>query len=262
MFNLWGDSTPLPIPSLELEAVDTSTKEKLAWEKELLGVYLSEHPFSSFADKVGAETTLCGQIDAELVGQTVVVAGLVTSVRNLFTREQRPFASVILEDLDGSIEVMVWPKVYTDTRDLWQEGNILLAKGKVRLRNDRLQLNCEYVRRYQPEATQGEKVVTPQPTETPEVTEPAIADTAPPEARQLIITITQTSDETSDIAYLHKLIDTLKDFPGQVGVSLRVTNEEKITNLKLSNIYVNYCPELRQRLVELAGEEGLRVEFE
>ncbi|GAG93391.1 unnamed protein product, partial [marine sediment metagenome] len=64
----------------------------------------------------------------------------------------RPFVSAVLEDLDGRIETMVWPKLYSDTRDLWQEGNILLVEGKVRLRDDRVQLNCDHVRRYQPEA--------------------------------------------------------------------------------------------------------------
>ena len=47
---------------------------------------------------------------------------------------------------------------------------------------------------------------------------------------------------------------------GQDEVGLRVTNEEKVTKLKLPNIYTNYCPELDQRLVELLGEGGLRVE--
>jgi DNA polymerase-3 subunit alpha len=261
MFDLWGEATPAPLPSLDLEAVDIPTREKLAWEKELLGVYLSEHPFNSFASNMTSEnTTLCGQIDAEMAGQTVIVAGIVTSVRHLFTRDRHLFASATLEDLDGSIEVMVWPNVYTSTKDLWQEGNMLLVEGKVRLRDDRVQLNCDYVRRYQPPAAQGEEVVTSQPSETPVVAEETTAYTAPVKGRRLEISITQTNDEASDIAYLHKLIDTLKEFPGQDEVNLCVTNEEKVINLKLSNIYTNYCPELHQRLVELVGEDGLRLE--
>ena len=260
MFDLWGEAVPAPMPSLDLEAADISVKEKLTWERELMGVYLSEHPFSSLISKVASETTtLCGQVDAELVGQNVVVAGMVASVRYLFTRDRRPFASAVLEDLDGSIEVMVWPKVYADTRDLWQEGNILLVEGKVRLRDDRVQLNCDSVRRYQPEAAPAEEVVTPA-GEAPLMAEATIAETAPAESRRLVISITQTSDEDSDVTYLRKLISTLRDFPGQDEVSLRITNEEKIINLKLSNIYANYCPELHQRLVELVGEDGLRIE--
>ena len=226
-----------------------------------MGVYLSEHPLSAVTAKVASEnTTLCGQIDAELVGQTVVVAGMVASVHSLFTRDRRPFVSAILEDLDGRIETMVWPKLYSDTRDLWQEGNILLVEGKVRLRDDRVQLNCDHVRSYHPGEAQGEEVVSSQPTEVPIVAEETTAYTAPIQSRRLVISITQTSDEESDIAYLHKLIDTLKHFPGQDEIILHITNEEKVINLKLSNIHTNYCPELHQRLVELVGEDGLRLE--
>jgi DNA polymerase-3 subunit alpha len=194
MFDLWGKEMPVPMPSLDLAAADISVKEKLVWEKELMGVYLSEHPFSAFAGKISAETTLCGQIDAELAGQTIVVAGMVVSVRYLFTRDQRPFASAILEDLDGSIEVMVWPKVYTNTRDLWQEGNILLVGGRVRVRDDQVQLNCDNVRHYQPEAAPAEEAVTPQPGELPVVAEETITVTAPVESRRLVISLAQTSD--------------------------------------------------------------------
>ena len=256
MFDLWGEAMPVPMPSLELPATDVSTKEKLAWEKALIGVYLSEHPFSSFAAKVASSSiTLCGQIDAGLVGQTVVVAGMVASARYLFTRERAPFASAILEDLDGRIEVMVWPRVYANTRDLWQEGNILLVEGKVRLRDDRVQLNCDIVRRYQPEAAPPEEMAAVKPSEVP-----VVAEEVSVKSRRLIVTITQSGDEASDIAYLHKLIDTLRGFPGQDEVNLRVISEGKVIKLKLSNMYANYCPELHQQLVELVGEEGIGLE--
>jgi len=147
MFDLWGETMPTPMPSLKLEAAEISLKDKLDWERELMGVYLSEHPFAAFADKVAAENTvLCGHVDAELVGQTIRVAGMVASVHQSFTRDRRPFASVMLEDLDGRVEVMAWPDVYASTRELWQEGNILLVEGRVRVRNDRVQLSCDNVR--------------------------------------------------------------------------------------------------------------------
>ena len=260
MFDLWGEAMPVPMPSLDLEAAEISVKEKLGWEKELMGVYLSEHPFNSVADKVASEnTTFCGQIDAELVGQNVVVAGMVASVRHLLTRDGRPFASAILEDLNGQVEVMVWPKVYADTNDLWQEGNILLVEGKVRLRDDRVQLSCDRVRRYQP-SDQEEEIPTPQPTEAPVATEETKVSTAPAKSRQLVIRLSQTSDEETDKANLHKLVAILRDFPGQDAVRLSVTNEEKVINLSLPNIYAGYCPELHQRLVELVGKDGLKIE--
>jgi DNA polymerase-3 subunit alpha len=260
MFDLWGEAMPVPMPSLDLENADISVRDRLVWEKELMGVYLSEHPFSSVASEVASgDTTLCGQIDAELVGQTVIVAGMVASVRHLFTRDRRPFVSAILEDLDGQIEAMVWPKVYTDTGDLWEEGNILLVEGKVRLRDDRVQISCDKVRRYQPTVPDEEVAPSP-PEEEPVVAEETTASTTPAESRRLVISLSQTSDEEMDKTNLHKLIAALRDFPGQDAVKLSVTNGERVINLRLSSIYTNYCPELRQRLVELVGEDGLRLE--
>jgi len=269
MFDLWGGVMPVPMPSLDLTATSISTKEKLVWEKELTGVYLSERPFSILTLKGAPDNvTLCGRIDTEMVGQTVVIAGVVTSVRHLLTRDGRPFARAVLEDLDGRIEVTVWSKVYTDTRDLWQEGNALLIEGKVRLRGDRVQLRCDHVQGYQPEEPQipvEEKVevgepVTSQPGEMPVTTEESTAEAAPAPGRRLVINITQTVDEESDIAFLHKLVAILGDFPGQDEVRLEVTSDEEVINLKLSNVYINYCSELHQRLVELVGEDGLSLE--
>ena len=248
MFDLWGKSMPTPIASLDLEPAELPTKEKLAGERELTGVYLSEHPFTAFASRVASEnTTLCGHIDAELVGQSVVVAGMVASVHQSFTKDRRPFASIVLEDLDGRVEVMVWPKVYASTKELWQEGNILLVEGKVRLRDDRVQLSCDSARRYQPEAVKKEEVAAREPE-------------APLKSRRLVISISQTSDEEADVVELRKLVELLRGFPGRDEVNLCVTNGDKVINLRMSNINVDYCPELHQCLVELVGEEGLEVE--
>ncbi len=260
MFDLWGKTAPAPLPELDLIPADLSDREKAAWEKELMGISFSEKPFTPVNGGTGTETTFCGQIDIELVGQSIVVAGRLVSIRYLLTRDSKPFASAILEDFSGQVEVMVWPRVYAGTKELWQEGDALLVEGKVRVRDDRVQLMCDNVRPYQPETSEGEEVVTVESGEVPVAVEEATDSTASAESRRLVVSISQTHDEDSDIAYLHKLIATLKDFPGRDEVNLWVTNEERVVNLKLFNISTNYCPELYQRLVELVGEDGLRVE--
>ncbi|MFC1956478.1 DNA polymerase III subunit alpha [Chloroflexota bacterium] len=260
MFDLWGETVPAPMSDLDMEPADISTKEKLAGEKELMGAYLSEHPFSSVANTVDAGTTLCGQIDTELADQNLVVAGMVASVRYLSTRDGRPFASAIIEDLDGQVEVMVWPKVFIDTRDLWQEGNILLIGGKVRMRDDSVQISCDQVRRYQPEAASAGDEITTETEETPTDIEETPAEIESVEKNMLVINIGQTEDEDNDLAFLNMLISVLKDFPGSDEVKLSVTNGSKVTNLKLSNVFTNYCPELQQRLAEMIGEDAFSIE--
>ncbi len=263
MFDLWGEKAPVPMPGLELEAAEVPVREMLVWEKELTGVYLSEHPFNAVAGSLGLETTLCGQIDADLTGQTITVVGMTASVRYLFTRDRNPFASVILEDLSGQVEVMVWPRTYADTTELWQEGNILEVSGKVKLREDRVQLSCNVVHQYQPGAqpvVQKEEASPLPLVEKPAVIEKAAATPEPAEKRRIVISLRQTNDKEKDKADLDRLVTILKDFPGQDEVKMRVANGEKVVNFKLYNVYIHYCPELRQRLVEVIGEDGFTVE--
>ncbi|MCK4698333.1 MAG: DNA polymerase III subunit alpha, partial [Dehalococcoidia bacterium] len=213
------------------------------------------HPFSALVRK-GAlfNTTLCGQIDAGMAGQTVVAAGMVDSVRYLLTRDGKPFASAVLEDLDGRIEVMVWPRVYADTKDLWQEGNMLLVEGRVRQKDEQVQLNCNSVRYYQPETAPVEPPATPEAEEAP----PA-GEAVPAARRRLIISIAQTDDEAGDLTRLKELVDTLRGFPGKDEAWLSVTNEKKVSTLKLSNLAVSYCPELLERLAGLVGEDSIKL---
>jgi hypothetical protein len=108
--------------------------------------------------------------------------------------------------------------------------------------------------------SQGEEVAAVQSDEALAITREAPTSATPDESCRLVISISQTADEDSDIANLHKLIDILNDFPGQDEVRLHVTNGSKVVDLKLSNISTNYCPELHQRLVEIVGEGGLKLE--
>jgi len=266
MFDLWGEETPVPMSSLDLGTVeDVPVKEKLAWEKELTGVYLSEHPFSAVAGELSAETMLVGQVDVELVGQMVDIVGMVGSVRQIFTREGKAFASAVLEDLSGQVEIMVWPKVYAETGELWQEGNIVEVNGKVRMREDRVQLSCEEVRLYQPveekaEAEVKEEEVARPPAETEQAVEETMPSEIPVENRRLVISLSQTSDAEADKASLHRIIDILRGYPGHDEVKLKVTNGSKVTQMRFFDIQADFCPELHARLVAIVGEGSLKLE--
>jgi DNA polymerase-3 subunit alpha len=125
--------------------------ELLAWEKELLGVYVSEHPFSQAAVGLAPYVTLCVEVTPELLtdapaqGRDVAIAGMVGGSRRLTTRDGRPFIAAFLEDLSGAIEVTVWPDVYERTTDLWSQGRIVVAQVRVRERGDRLSVGVQQV---------------------------------------------------------------------------------------------------------------------
>ena len=107
-------------------------KELLGWEKELVGFYVSEHPLTQVALNLqDTVTCFCGEINEEMNQQNVVVAGLVEWIRPHVTKRGDPMAFVHLEDIQGGIEVVVFPRVYEATRDLWQQDKILVVRGKV-----------------------------------------------------------------------------------------------------------------------------------
>jgi len=146
MFDMFGDNVATPLPSLELTESPVSKGEMLSWEKDLLGVYVSEHPFSSAAVTVARHTSaLLSEITPEMDGREVVIAGMVNSVRTLATKAGKTFVAAVVEDLSGTAEVTVWNDVYEPTRPLWSPGNILLMHVRVRERNDRLQVSVQQV---------------------------------------------------------------------------------------------------------------------
>ncbi len=253
MFDMFGSAAPVPTPELQLGGDDVSIKEKAGWEKELLGVSLSKQPFISKSKEPGV--ILCGQINEEMVGQSVTVIAEVSMATTSFTREHKTFATVTLEDISGRIEVMVWPRVYEKTVDLWQEGNILEVKGKVRLRDERLQFTCDDARLYQTEPVQNEEPALVTPEKKPAAEPEVIA----PKTQCVIINLHQTENADNDIANLGRVTGILKEYPGQDEVSLRIVNGTMVHHLKWP-FFVHYSEELHRRVAQVVGEDGVRVE--
>jgi DNA polymerase-3 subunit alpha len=168
MFDLFGDKVSTPMPELELEEAPVMRAEELAWEKELLGVYVSEHPFKAAAAELSAHVTaLCAELSGEASqatgeagepaapvalppqGRDATIAGMVGNTRRLYTKDSRPFCAAEVEDLSGAIEVTVWPELFERTQDYWLEGNILLMQVKARERNGRLNISVNEVELFQ-----------------------------------------------------------------------------------------------------------------
>ncbi|MBM3154030.1 MAG: DNA polymerase III subunit alpha [Chloroflexi bacterium] len=253
MFDFWGEQAPLPLPDLKLENFDTTLKEKLDWEKELLGVYFSEHPLVGIAPKLAnAATALCGEIDADMVGENVIIAGMVSTMRQLHTRDRRPFLFATLEDLQGSIEVTVWPETYNQTKQVWQEGEIVVVEGVVKTRDDRVTINCYRAKQYKPEETSTEAGTQPRPQAQPQ------PPPKPPVRRKLVITMNQTDSTNKDLKLLSQVKDTLSRYPGNDTVQLIIITAEETTTLALPQ-KSNYCLELAQEICNMLGDNSLKL---
>ena len=283
MFDLWGQTVSTPLPALELKEAEVSSQEKIQWEKELLGVALSRKFMGA---SKGPGMIWPSEIDSEMDGQSVSVVGEIGQVTPLFTRDHKPFIKALIEDISGSIETMVWPRIYDEDRDLWQEGNTVVVEGKVRLREDNLQLNCDRAFRYEPSQEQSRTSISStnisvddievQEQQSPivttatgqmgnkvvkgPVTQPTASNTDIPEKHRLYISLGQTEDKDGDISRLHQIVDVLREFIGEDEVNLCLGHNGSVTYARLTNLNTGYCPELKKRLEGLVGEEGLRVE--
>ncbi len=127
-----------PLPSTP----EVPVRERLRWEKELLGLYLSEHPMGEVAEQVGRFVNAYSSDlrDESLDGQRVVVGGIVTGVRSVITKAKASMAVVTIEDLQGSIEIVVFPRLYEQTAGTWVEGRILLVAGRIDHRGEEISL--------------------------------------------------------------------------------------------------------------------------
>jgi DNA polymerase-3 subunit alpha len=127
-------------------------RQNLAWEKEVLGLYLSEHPLTSVAAALrAASTCTISGIDAEMVGEEVTIAGSIASVRPVQTRRGDTMGAVQLEDLSGQIELVVFPRLYQATRTTVTQDSIVLVRARVDTRNDTPQLVCDSIEAFDPD---------------------------------------------------------------------------------------------------------------
>ncbi len=116
----------------------------LQWERDLVGVYVSEHPLQAVMDRIGqvvtAYSTDLSESDHE---RQVTMAGLVTYVRPHLTKNGKQMAFAGLEDLYGTIEIVIWPSTWDETRSLWEPDRILLVRGKIDAERGEPKLLCD-----------------------------------------------------------------------------------------------------------------------
>lgn len=131
---LFGSAaTQLAAPTITLIKTTAATQdERLAGEKELLGLYLSEHPLRAWHKKLAGYTVPLVELATDYAaGSQVMVAGIVTNITKIITKSQQPMMFVHLEDLTGKTEVLVFPALLEQTSGLWIDGAKLAVQGKL-----------------------------------------------------------------------------------------------------------------------------------
>ena len=130
--SLFGETEEAPPITVTLaEAPEYDPLERLKKEKEQLGFYVSGHPLEEYSDIIENYTTASTQTLVEhLVDSEVFVAGMIMEVKNITTKKGDSMAVIGFEDLEGSVEVVVFPEAYKAAGDL-VEGRVVWIRGKV-----------------------------------------------------------------------------------------------------------------------------------
>ena len=134
--SLFGEASSEDAIAPKLRALPApSTNDMLAWERETLGIFLSGHPLADVAEALYRGGAIpIREAKALSEEETVTVAGLLTHVRRTLTRAQSQMLVATLEDMGGSIECILFPKLYDDLQASFVQDRIVIVSGRVRVR--------------------------------------------------------------------------------------------------------------------------------
>ena len=143
LFDLGGGAPP---PDPELPGQEFSREELLTMEKEMLGLYISDHPLHAWEPVLAPRVTVTlAQLPDLPDRKDVVVGGLVSGVKRTITRSGSAMAFLTLEDLTGSVEVVIFPRTYEQQSFVLKRDAVLLLRGKVDLQDQGAKILCEEI---------------------------------------------------------------------------------------------------------------------
>jgi DNA polymerase-3 subunit alpha len=145
LFGLMSDSSTLPTLRLA-PAEEAKLKDKLTWEKELLGLYISGHPLEEYKDKLLTLGTTTDKLIDMHEGDVAVIAGLVESVRDVLTKKNERMVFMRLTDLSGTVEVAIFPSILTEFKQFVQPEACIAIKGKVSKRKNETSFIAEKIK--------------------------------------------------------------------------------------------------------------------
>jgi DNA polymerase-3 subunit alpha len=130
--SLFGESTGVSETIALPESTDVDRREMLNWERELIGLYISDHPLTPYQPTLAKVVShFSGQLAEAAHEEKVRVAGLITSIRPYQTKTGKPMGFITLEDIQGNIELVLFSRVWSKYAAQMAVGQIIIVEGKV-----------------------------------------------------------------------------------------------------------------------------------
>ncbi len=246
MLSLFGDleevSNALAF-QLNEKAQEISRKQLLAWEKELVGIYITTHPLAYLNDLLKDEVkhTVAEILEEQPDKQKVVVGGTIKEARRITTKKGDTMCIVQLEDMTGTIGVTVFPRLYEETAELWVEDTVVIVYGEVQIRNDEPGILCNKVKPVK-----------------------AVEEEMNRKRYQIWLRIERSGDDdlsiSDDVMKVQEVYRHLTERPGRDHYEIVIANGEWEARLTPSNNTMHYTSELRTKLEDVLGTGMVKVQ--
>ena len=145
LFGGMTDTSTLPTLRLE-KAPEATLKDKLSWEKDLLGLYVSGHPLEQYKEKFMSKDMNIKKLDSFREGTEAVIGGMVEEARDVLTKNNERMVFMKLADFSGSIEVAIFPRVLNEFRQFVNTDNCIAIKGRVSKRKGETSFIAEKIK--------------------------------------------------------------------------------------------------------------------
>jgi len=138
VFSFMENSPAQELPDKLPDLPEFSPRDKLYLEKEMLGLYISGHPLDQYRSILERLPRLssCAELKDQKESTRVSVGGMISAIRSIYTKKGRPMAFLTLEDLTGSMEVVVFSDLYEKHQELLQEDRVVIVKGKTDVKEE------------------------------------------------------------------------------------------------------------------------------
>lgn len=189
--SLFGASSGV-VESISLpEVKDVTKRDMLNWERELIGLYISDHPLNEHQAVLSQIVSYySGQLGEAAHEEKVRLAGVVSSIRPYAAKSGKAMGFVVLEDIQGSVELVLFPRTWEKYKDLVSVGQIVIVEGKVdqggvppKILADTISDKIDVTTAADSSAAKPLRPRRPQPTPpapNPVFQAPAVAEEAPP----------------------------------------------------------------------------------
>jgi DNA polymerase-3 subunit alpha len=255
-----------PTVTLQSAPIKHTARERLTWERELMGLYISAHPLDNYDAYFEEQTVPLVQISPEADGRSTTIGGLILAVRTIITKNGSKMAFVKIEDKTGESEIIIFPNLYEQNGAKLVQDAVIRATGKVsaRDRDGNLGTDVKIIAddiQFVTDKELGDYQITGRKMDKPKVSEKVKATRvvkntiSPPIEKEIIKKLYVHIKDPDDQDMLLSLRRICSDYPGISDIVL-VLGAEKKSAIKLP-FKVEASDALIGALVKVLGEDSV-----